>query len=89
MKKSDTYMYLHCDEWSSIESMNPCQDNIIYCGRAGRRTLWHTIMNDIADDIIEVNTDPETMKNIILYGNPTEANDGITYAYIVRLEEAK
>lgn len=46
-------------------------------------------MNDIADDIIEVNTDPETMKNIILYGNPTEANDGITYAYIVRLEEAK
>lgn len=53
MKKSDVYMYFHCDEWNSIESMNPCMDNTIYCGRAGRRALWRAIMEDIADDIIE------------------------------------
>ena len=69
--------------------MNPCHDNIIYCGRAGRRALWRAIMDDITNDIIEACGNIEEIKNIILYGDPIDVNEGITYTYILQLEEVK
>lgn len=89
MKKPDVYMYLHCDEWNSCESMNPCQDNIIYSGRHGRQALWRAIMNDVTDGIIEVYGDIEEIKSNIMHGDPTEANDNLVSAYIIELKEAK
>ena len=40
---NENYMYLHCDEWESRASMNPCYDNRMYRKRAGRRAMWKTL----------------------------------------------
>lgn len=83
------YMYLHCDEYKSHASMNASHENIIYRKRAGRRAMWKEIKDDIKKDFISVS--PENIPKIreyILNGNPEDANDYITYAFILQLEEA-
>ena len=87
--KNDNYMYLHCDEWDSCESMNPCYDNRIYRRRAGRRAMWRALKQDIEDDIIEVdNKHLLDIQKAILNGDPEDANEYIKYAHILSLEEA-
>lgn len=86
---NENYMYLHCDEWESRASMNPCYDNRIYRKRAGRRAMWKTVKYDIENDFVEVEKENlPKVREAILNGNPEDANPYILYAHILRLEEA-
>lgn len=85
----ENYMYLHCDEWKSHNSMNPCYDDCIYRKRAGRRAMWRRIKEDVEQNVIQIPEHRiEKVRYMILQGDPCDANDYMTYAYILRLEEA-
>lgn len=85
----ENFMYLHCDEWKSHGSMNPCYDSCIYRKRAGRRAMWRRIKEDVEQNVIQIPEHRiEKVRYMILQGDPCDANDYMTYAYILRLEEA-
>ncbi len=69
--------------------MNPCVDNQCYIGSLGRKALWRAIKEDLETKAIEiVKEDREKVKDLILKGNPEEANHFIGYAYILGLTKA-
>ena len=84
----ENYMYLHCDEWKSHDSMNPCYDSCIYRKRAGRRAMWRRIKEDVGRNVIQIPEHRlEKVRYMVLQGDPCDANDYMTYAYILRLED--
>ena len=86
---ADNYLYLHCDEWKSYTSMNPSNDDILYRNRAGRRAMWRKIKEDYENKVIQIPSHRlEKVRFQVLQGDPCDANDYLTYAYIMHLEEA-
>lgn len=87
-KMNTNFLYLHCDEHKSVNSIDACCDNYLYSGNAGRKALWRAIKKDIEDGAIEVSGIPiPRLRLMILIGNPEEANDYIKYAFILGLEK--
>lgn len=98
MAKINNWLYLHCNEFGSHDSMDVTAggENVLYRGKSGRQKLWKRIREDIKNSDVWLNaTSPEQKKELmkeirekILYGNPCSINSAITFAQVVELEEA-
>ena len=83
------FMYLHCDEYKSVSSIDVQCDNYLYSGATGQKALWRAIKKDIENGFIEVSGIPiPKLRLMILIGNPEEANEYIKYAFILGLKKA-
>lgn len=84
-----SWMFLNCDEWVSTKSMNPVYNAVVYRKRAGRRALWRKIKAELKNEIIIIeDRDMPKVRKAILEGDPLEANEYMTYGFILALEEA-
>ena len=89
MSNTYSYMFFNCDEYASSASMNPICNCIVYRKKAGKRALWREIKQQIAEEQIEIEKrDLQKIRNAILFDNPCEANDFMTYGHIIRVMEA-
>ena len=90
MSKStnDAYIFFNCDEWKSFGSMNIQYNDTVYKGsRDSRCILWQKVKDELAAGAIKIEeNDMPKVRAAILTGNPTEANDFITYGNIVRMD---
>lgn len=83
-KKHDTlYMFFNCDAEKSSTSMNPRYNAVVY---EDRDVLWNVIITNLMVDQIKIDEENlDTVKDIILNGNPTQANDYIRYGCIINV----
>ena len=88
MNNNVSWMFFNCDEWGTWASMNPLYNCYVYRKRTGRRALWKEIKKQVVEEKIEINEkDMPKVRNEILFGNPINATDYMTYGVIVDLEE--
>lgn len=87
--KSKAYIFLNCDAWKSHNSMNINYNNAVYREkRNGRRALWLKVKKELEDGTIEIEKkNISTVRAAILFGIPGDANQYITYGYILEVEE--
>ena len=84
VKKHDTRdMLLKCEEEKSSTSMNPRYNAVVY---EDRDVLWNVIITNLMVDQIKIDEENlDTVKDIILNGDPTQANDYIRYGCIINV----
>lgn len=95
------YMFFNCDEWKGTASMNPVYNAVVYRKRAGRRALWNKIKEEYEAGRIRVGYFNKTMvgetndveaklkeiREYVLEGDPMDANDLLTYGFILEAAE--
>lgn len=83
------FQFYNCDELKTIATMNPYYNTTIYRDlKTSRQMLWKDIKTAVlVNKSVEVDIEHmEIVKNIILFGNPSDANDYLKYGVIVAYE---
>lgn len=82
-KHKTIYMFFNCDAEKSSTSMNPRYNAVVY---EDRDVLWNVIITNLMVDQIKIDEENlDTVKDIILNGDPTQANDYIRYGCIINV----
>lgn len=79
------YIFFNCDEHESVASMNPHYNKIAYRDvRDGRRALWDKIKEEMEAERIVISPDShKAIRQAVLFGNPIEANQHMTFGHII------
>jgi len=80
------FQFYNCDELKTIATMNPYYNSEIFRDFKGsRQLLWKKIKNEVfVNKTVEIdNEHMATVKEMILKGNPADANDYLKYGIIV------
>ena len=83
------FQFYNCDELKTIATMNPYYNTTIYRDlKTSRQMLWKDIKTAVlVNKSVEIDIEHmEIVKNIILFGNPSDANDYLKYGVIVAYE---
>ena len=82
-KHKTIYMFFNCDAEKSSTSMNPRYNAVVY---EDRDVLCSVIIANLMMGQIKINEeDLDTVKDIILNGDPTQANDYIRYGCLINV----
>lgn len=90
MDNNVSWMFFNCDSYTTWASMNPLYNCYVYRKRAGRRALWREIKKQVREENILIDTnDMLKVRNEILFGDPVNATNYMTYGAIIDLEEVR
>ena len=86
MVKYGAFQFLNCDEWKSTSSMNTTYNDTIYRDLVKPRIkLWKKVREELKAGNIEIDKNCiEYVRNQILRGDPTKANDYMIYGIIIK-----
>lgn len=80
------FQFFNCDEIKTIASMNPYYNTKIYRDyKSSRQALWMTVKTAVlVNKQVEIDkANMAIVKDLILNGNPSDANDYMKYGIIV------
>lgn len=83
------FQFYNCDELKTIATMNPYYNTIIYRDlKTSRQMLWKDIKTAVLiNKAVEIDiANMDIVKDLILNGNPADANDYMKYGIIVAYE---
>ena len=83
------FQFYNCDELKTIATMNPYYNATIYRDlKTSRQLLWKDIKTAVLiNKSVQIdNANMELVKDMILNGNPSDANDLMKYGIIVAYE---
>ena len=85
-KQKFAYIFFNCDGEKSEQSMNVFYNNTIYnqTGK-GRKALLAKIQDEVAAGRVQV-SDEDAVKAAVLKGEPTAANEFLTFGNIAEFE---
>lgn len=84
MAKSKAFVFFNCDQYKSEGSMNIFYNRAVYKDMKGsRKALLKKVKEEAIEQRIKIsNENMETIENLILEGDPTEASNYIQYGAI-------
>ena len=83
------FQFYNCDELKTIATMNPYYNTTIYRDlKTSRQLLWKDIKTAVLiNKSVQIDSaNMELVKDMILNGNPSDANDLMKYGIIVAYE---
>lgn len=83
------FQFYNCDELKTIATMNPYYNTTIYRDyKTSRQLLWKDIKTAVLiNKAVEIDIENMAIvKDLILNGNPSDANDYMKYGVIVSYE---